>query len=173
MKCLGDIFIPWFLDDAQGFYFRLGWTTQWWDVVDLFISLFFSFPFTRFWYIFFNFYIRTTMIPWNLDSRILFPFGLNQRCWLCGSFHFLKDFSFSFDKITIHLIWNGFLQLYLLCKNDLILIIWFLFVWFIPYFHLLVFGILDTLVLWFFSLVFFPFCPSCLAKFIKDYAIFL
>ena len=124
MKCLGDIFIPWFLDDAQGFYFRLGWTTQWWDVVDLFISLFFSFPFTRFWYIFFNFYIRTTMIPWNLDSRILFPFGLNQRCWLCGSFHFLKDFSFSFDKITIHLIWDSFLQLWLLCKNDLILIIW-------------------------------------------------
>ena len=24
-----DDMIPWFLDDAQGFYFRLGWTTQW------------------------------------------------------------------------------------------------------------------------------------------------
>ena len=116
MKCLGDIFIPWFLDDAQGFYFRLGLRC-----CGSFHFLIFFFSFYK---ILVHFYIRTTMIPWNLDSRILFPFGLNQRCWLCGSFHFLKDFSFSFDKITIHLIWNGFLQLYLLCKNDLILIIW-------------------------------------------------
>ena len=35
------------------------------------------------------------------------------------------------------------------------------FVSFIPYFRLLVFGILVTLVVWF---LFFPSCPSCLAK---------
>ena len=34
---------------------------------------------------------------------------------------------------------------------------------FIPYFRLLVFGILVTLVAWF-SFCFFPSCPSCLAK---------
>ena len=128
MKCLGDIFIPWFLDDAQGFYFRLGWTTQWWDVVDLFISLFFLFL----WQNSGTFYLKLELLYKNDNDSVkswlkdfISVWVEPLRCWRCGSFHFLKDFSFSFDKITIYLIWDSFLQLQLLCINDLVLMICF------------------------------------------------
>ena len=80
-----DGMIPWFLDDAQGFCFRLGWTTQWRDVVDLFISLFLLF----FWQNSGTFYLKIEClyIRSTLDYLIFFDmksllFSFQIQYWL-------------------------------------------------------------------------------------------
>ena len=107
-----DGMIPWFLDDAQGFYFRLGWTTQWRDHVDLFISLFFIF----FWQNSGTFYLKLECLYKN-DTRsfdffdmksLLFSFQIQYWLYKMAENGTSKLWAFAILKIVSDWIFTKF-----------------------------------------------------------------